>query len=286
MARLNIATAQKALRQAASARCTGVFWRSLMLPPLKTHLAMAVWHLGQLERSASLSSEVFVMAQRSHHLNTIGYSLWYAGSILSFFAHDFSALRIFSDRLQAFGREHQLPNWALRGALLEPPALAATGELKKAIAQVESQAALQKQTENTSLKPLILAGIAGVYLRAGRSDRAVPVIGDALASAEASGELWMNAELWRLRADAHLAADGRKNLEEARACYQRAMTIAEGQGSRMFRLRAATSLARLWRDEGRRDEALDLLAPVYGWFTEGFDTPDLKEANALIDDLK
>ena len=111
------------------------------------------------------------------------------------------------------------------------------------------------------------------------------VIEEALASAEASGELWMNAELWRLRADAHLAADGRKNREEAQACYQRAMTIAEGQGSRMFHLRAATSLARLWRDKGRRDEARDLLAPAYGWFTGGFDTPDLKDAKALLDEL-
>ncbi len=251
----------------------------------KTHLAIAVWHLGQLERSASLSSEVFTMAQRSHHLNTIGYSLWYAGSVLSFFAHDFSALRVFSDRLQAFGREHQLPNWAVRGALLEPIALAATGELKKAIAQVDTQVALQEQTKNTSLKPLVLAGIAEVCLRVGHKDRAEQMIEEAMVSAEASGELWMNAELWRLRADAHLAADGRKNREDAQACYQRAMTIAEGQGSRMFHLRAATSLARLLRDKGRRDEARDLLAPAYGWFTGGFDTPDLKDAKALLDEL-
>jgi predicted ATPase len=82
-----------------------------------------------------------------------------------------------------------------------------------------------------------------------------------------------------------LAADGRKNPEEAQACYRRAMTIAEGQGSRMFRLRAATSLARLWRDQGKHNAARDLLAPVYGWFTEGFDTPDLKDAKALLDEL-
>jgi class 3 adenylate cyclase/predicted ATPase len=252
----------------------------------KTHLAMAVWHLGQLERSASLSSEVFAMAQRSHHLNTIGYSLWYAGSVLSFFARDFSALRAFSDQLQAFGRKHRLPNWAVRGELLEPPALAATGELKKAIAQVDAGVPLQEQTKNTSLKPLVLAGIAEVCLRVGRGDQAVRVIGDALAAAEASGELWMNAELWRLRADAHLAADGRKNLEEARACYQRAMTIAEGQGSRMFCLRAATSLAKLMADQGQHEEARDLLEPIYGRFTEGFLTPDLKDAKALLGELR
>ena len=251
----------------------------------KTHLALAVWHLGQLERSASLSSEVFAMARRSQHLNTMGYSLWYAGSVLSFFARDFSALRAFSDRLQAFGHEHQLPNWTVRGVLLEPPALAATGELKKAIAQVDTQSALQDKTENTSLKPLVLAGIAEVFLRAGRGDRALPVVDHALASAEASGELWINAELWRLRADAHLVADGRKNLKRAQACYHCAMTIAEGQGSRMLRLRAAVSLARLRRDQGRRVEARDLLAPVYGWFTEGFDTADLRDAKALLDEL-
>ena len=82
-----------------------------------------------------------------------------------------------------------------------------------------------------------------------------------------------------------MAPQVRTNLEEAETYYERAMTIAERQGSRMFRLRAATNLARLWRDEGGRNEAGNLLAHLYAWFTEGFDTPDLKEAKALLDEL-
>jgi predicted ATPase len=72
---------------------------------------------------------------------------------------------------------------------------------------------------------------------------------------------------------------------EAEACFQRALAVAREQEAKLFELRAATSLARLWRDRGKRDKARDLLAPVYGWFTEGFDTVDLKKAKALLDEL-
>ncbi|MBV8095684.1 MAG: hypothetical protein JO110_21140 [Acetobacteraceae bacterium] len=99
-------------------------------------------------------------------------------------------------------------------------------------------------------------------------------------------------ELVRLFSAEHSRA-GSNNLgwlagsqsQEVEACYLQALTIARGQGARLWELRAATGLARLWHDEGKVTEARDLLAPIYGWFTEGFDTPDLKEAKALLDEL-
>jgi predicted ATPase len=99
---------------------------------------------------------------------------------------------------------------------------------------------------------------------------------------ERTGERWFAAELYRHKGQLLLRQG---HSEVAEGLYRKALSIAEEQGARLWELRAAASLARLRRDQGRLAEARDLLAPVYGWFTEGFDTPDLKEAKALLDEL-
>ena len=105
---------------------------------------------------------------------------------------------------------------------------------------------------------------------------------EGLALADVTGEHFWNAELHRLTGTVLLAEN---KLDEGQASLQQAIRIAQAQQAKSLELRATTSLARLWRDQGRRDEARDLLAPVYGWFTEGFDTLDLKDAKALLDEL-
>jgi predicted ATPase len=99
----------------------------------------------------------------------------------------------------------------------------------------------------------------------------------------ATGERMWDAELYRTHGLVLLAEN---NQEESEAAFERALQVARQQQTKSFELRAATSLARLWGDQGRRAEARELLAPVYGWFTEGFDTADLKEAKALLDELQ
>jgi predicted ATPase len=98
----------------------------------------------------------------------------------------------------------------------------------------------------------------------------------------ASNERWWEAEIHRLKGVLLLS---RENTAQSEICFERSIRIARQQQATSLELRAATNLARLWGDQGRRAEARDLLAPVYGWFTEGFDTPDLKEAKALLDQL-
>ena len=99
-----------------------------------------------------------------------------------------------------------------------------------------------------------------------------------------TGERWFEAELHRLIGESHLAHYSSEPAE-AEAAFYRAMTVAHQQNARLWELRAAMSLSRLWRDQGRQTAARDLLAPIYGWFTEGFDTPDLRDAKALLDGL-
>ena len=118
--------------------------------------------------------------------------------------------------------------------------------------------------------------------RAGQFDDALAALDRAAETAAATGECHYQAELYRLRGIV-LAETGEH--AEAASWFQRAIDTARSQQAKSLELRAATSLARLWRDQGKRAEAHDLLAPVYGWFTEGFDTADLKDAKALLDEL-
>jgi predicted ATPase len=132
--------------------------------------------------------------------------------------------------------------------------------------------------------PCFLGLLAELLTKAGDWNEALAVLGEALAIIGASGERWFEPELHRLMAEA-LIASTPSDPAEAEASLGRALVVAREQGARLWELRAATTLARLRRDQGRRREAGDLLAPVYGWFTEGFDTPALQAAKDLLDEL-
>jgi predicted ATPase len=128
------------------------------------------------------------------------------------------------------------------------------------------------------------AALAYCCERAGEIDESLALLDAALETADATNERYYEAELYRLKGEwllAHRPARG----AEAESCYQHALAIARRQQARFWELRAATSLARLEGDQGKRTEARDLLGPVYGWFTEGFDTPFLQDAKALLDEL-
>ena len=133
--------------------------------------------------------------------------------------------------------------------------------------------------------PDLLALLAQGHARAGRPAAGLDLLADALDRVGRTGGRWLEAELHRLRGELLLALP-ELDQAAAEACFRRAVAVAREQGARTWELRAATSLARLWRGPGQAAEARDLLAPVYGWFTEGFDTPDLREAKALLDELR
>jgi len=141
-------------------------------------------------------------------------------------------------------------------------------------------------TEATGARvsPFYLILLAEALALAGKIEEGLATLDDALAKAAVSGVKGYNAEIHRLRGEltARLACPDPAKSEES---FRTALAIAREQGTRGYELRAATSLARLWREQGRRGEARELLAPVYDWFTEGFDTADLKDAKALLDAL-
>jgi predicted ATPase len=140
-------------------------------------------------------------------------------------------------------------------------------------------------TGATLLTPFYLISSARAYAELGRFDDAWGSIDDAMQAMDAAKERWCEAELHRTAGEIALMLP-QPDAARAEQCFERALTVARAQEAKAWELRAVMSMARLWRDQGNAQQALDLLGPVYGWFTEGFDTLDLKDAKALLDILR
>jgi predicted ATPase len=168
--------------------------------------------------------------------------------------------------------------------MLEASALfKAGGDPKAARDLAERGFAAWEATGTVLLRPLYLAMLAEIHLAVGDEERATRNVAEALAVAERLGERWLLPEIQRLAARLALQRGDRAAAERS---LLEAIAIARPAESRLLELRASRDLARLWAERGERQQALDLLAPVYDWFTEGFDTPDLVEAKALLDELR
>jgi predicted ATPase len=159
-----------------------------------------------------------------------------------------------------------------------------TGSVAEGIARARQSISALAARGTIHWQAYHLGLLAQACERAGQSEEALDTLARALEMADRTGERWFEPELHRLRGK-WLIAHRSGEQAEAEACFERALTVARRQSAKLWELRAAMSFARLRRNQGRPVEALDLLAPVYEWFTEGLDTPDLKEAKALLDKL-
>jgi class 3 adenylate cyclase/predicted ATPase len=164
-------------------------------------------------------------------------------------------------------------------------ALALTGRTADAVRTITSGVTAWRSTGATCWTPLHMLFLADAHARLGQFVEAWRCIGEALAASEASKENWCDADIHRLAGDIVLLS-GEPDTAKAEVYFERALAVARRQQAKSLELRAATSMARLWRDQGKRDKARELLAPIYGWFREGFDTLDLKEAKALLAGLQ
>ncbi len=141
-----------------------------------------------------------------------------------------------------------------------------------------------QSTGSTSWIPFWSTHLAMAHAQLGQFGDAWRCIGEARTAVEKTKQRYWEAEVHRVGGEIALMSSA-PDAAKAQAYFERALAIARAQQSKSWELRAAMSMARLWRDQGKRDQARELLAPVYGWFTEGFDTRDLKEARALLDEL-
>jgi predicted ATPase len=185
--------------------------------------------------------------------------------------------------------EQGFPFWLAYGALGRGSALAEQGQVAEGIAQIQ-QGLTAFRTMGTN-PPGIghLPVLAAAYAKAGQVEEGLGIVADALEAVDKTGGRVNEAELYRLKGELTLAQSSVQSLEsrvkEAEECFHKAIEIARNQQAKSLELRAVMSLSRLWQGQGKKDEAWQMLAEIYGWFTEGFDTKDLQEAKMLLEEL-
>ncbi len=243
-----------------------------------------LWMLGYPDRAGHVANEAVTSAERQEGKYGLVNNA-YQALFTKLFRRDFHIVLRDAETVSALAREHGLSGFALRADCLGRWARVFVDGKDEDIDQFADSIDAMQTSGARSRVPIHLATLAEALAAGGRIEEARTTIAEALELTERTDERWSEAELHRLEGQILLVRDGLDAGGEAETCFRRSLDIAHEQSAKSWELRTATSLARLWAEQGRRSEAHDLLASIYGWFTEGFDTPDLKDAKALLDEL-
>ena len=247
------------------------------------YLALACWLLGEFGKARELIEEAVKRARESGHVPTLAI-VHHINGMVEILRGDAGAVFRASEALVKLSREHQMGLYLDAGSLSSGWARARLGDQEAGVRELRQALTDHTEKANKLWVPFyegLLAECEGEGI--GR-EGALTRIDEALALGGETGEHWTDAFLYGIRGEILLKLD-QANTAPAEVAFQTALAIARAQQARCWELRAAMSLVQLWRDQGKRDEARELLAPVYGWFIEGLDTRDLKEAKTLLDEL-
>jgi predicted ATPase len=245
--------------------------------------SLAQWLLGYPEVALADAEQAVKHAREISQAATLMYALSF-GPWTHFHCGIYVAVKAQLDELNALVDEKGAEGWKGSPTSLQGCVLALTGKAADAVHMINSGIGAFRSIGGTLFEPAFLSYLAGAHAELGHSDEASRRMNEALSMIETAKERWFEAEANRI-AGAIALKSQEPDAAKAEAYFERALAVARAQQAKSWELRAAMCMARLWRDQGKRDEARDLLAPVYGWFTEGFDTLDLKEAKALLADL-
>jgi len=240
----------------------------------------AEWLLGYPEKALASITDALALAERIAHPFTLGVALFASSSVYLNRREPEHALSLV-ETAEVLAAEQRL-SLIFEPSILRGSALLGQGAIDEAIARIREGAANWARLGRTFLLPYGFGFLAEGLARHGDPVAALAALREGLELAGATGEHFWDAELHRVTGNVLFAEN---SLDEGQASLQQALRIAQAQQAKSLELRAARDLAWLWGEQGRRAEARDLLAPVYDWFTEGFDTADLKDAKALLDEL-
>jgi len=244
--------------------------------------AKSLWILGYPDQARLRCEKALELARRDFELFTLSAALDFSGMVYSF-CQDYASVKRIGDELIALAAKYVFPYYGMIGTIYVDWAEAQQGIMDATEKMTKHMREFFAINRTRKFAPQRNAMWAEVLLQEGKPDHALSLIDDDLNRVEKSGNIYFNAHLLKVRGDALLAMNHDKAAIEA--VYQQSLDLAQKQAARSFELRASISLARLWQAQGKHTEAYQLLAPIYGWFTEGFDTVDLVEAKSLLDEL-
>jgi predicted ATPase len=245
----------------------------------RSFAAQALWVLGYPDQALRRSDEALAWAQELAHPFSLGFALHQAAYVHQF-RREGALTQARAEAAIALSTEQGFALWLALGPIVRGWALAAQGQAADGLAQIRQGLAAWRAIE-AHPRPYGLALLAGAYGKVGQPEEGLRVLTEAQTAAQVREERFLEAELSRLKGEL-LLAQSSEHHAAAETCFQQALAVARRQQAKSWELRTATSLSRLWQQQGKWDEARELLTPIYGWFTEGFDTADLREAKALL----
>jgi len=242
--------------------------------------ALAHWMLGYPDKALADANHALEDARAGGQAGTLMYAQFHT-SLTNVLCAKYAAAVAESDEVVRLADEKNAAIWKALATMQKGCVLALSGKAPEGIKMITSGITTYKSTGSRVYLPIFLAHLSRAYAEVGQFDDAWYSIGEALSAVEATKERWYEAEINRISGEIALKLP-QLGPSQAGAYFERALTIARAQHAKSWELRAAMSAARFWRDRGMRDKARALLAPICGWFTEGFETHDLKQANALL----
>jgi tetratricopeptide (TPR) repeat protein len=247
-------------------------------------LALPRQLLGRAGEAIRAVEEGLRHARESKHVLTVGFALLHRGGFLAQYRHEPEIARALCEEVVALSEEYGFAAWLEAARFYHGWALAALGQLEHGVAEMEEAMVRIDRQSGFPWQQYMIALLAQGCAKMGRTEDALGMLNKALQHIERTGEKVHQAEMLRIKGDIRLMRDGGA-VEEAEGCFRAGLDVARALEAKWWELRATTSLARPLRDTNRRDEARAMLTQIYRWFTEGFDTADLKDAKALLDEL-
>jgi len=247
-------------------------------------LAGALWMLGYPEQAREKSTEALRLAEALAHPHILASTLVIATHVHQL-RQEVRTTQEHAEAVVTLATEQGFPFWLAEATIFVGWALAEQGRGAEGIAQIHHGLATRQAIGLELTQPVYLTMLAEAYESVGQPTEGLTVLADALTRVDTTGERWREVELHWLRGELLLAVSA-ENHREAEACFRQALTIAHQQQAKSLELRTAMSLSRLWQQQGKKAEARQMLAEIYNWFTEGFDTKDLQEAKALLEELE
>jgi predicted ATPase len=247
-----------------------------------SHAGYGYWFLGYPDKARDLSLKAVNLAKEWGHPFFLSFALMFA-AYSAYYRRDLETAREMAQETIAVASKHGHPLWLGGGIANMGWVLGEEGNLEEGFIQIQRGQEILKSIGAWLPYTSNLRVLAGIYLKAGKKNEGLAVIDEAIAKIGKMGGWNEEPEVHRLQGDLLLLEDSLKT--KAEACFQCAIAVAKEQQAKSWELRATMSLCRLWQGQGKRKAAREMLAEIYHWFTEGFDTPDLQEAKSLLEVL-